>query len=379
MTKEKGVAFFISDFPDKVKDNFQKGGKLGSTITKGAATGLIIVELATACTGPIHANPTSEFSPTPSAITEVVTNTPWITGQQVGPVGIEQSTSTPIVSTTQENNPTLKVTPSPIATSTSAATATVAVPENPGTFEGVGVIASVEQNPADGKWYGIDSMGRAEIVLENGVWTLYERPVDISMQVDESENLIPEAFLKEVNQSEITRLNDGGVELPWGLIRQVKPEDGYDYTNNYISGYALGAYPEKDSYQSWIVFVFEVPLKYSRQILAFEVANATFAYNVSFIPASGDIQKLDQNPLVWNLLSKILLNPVIRGKRMVVVFPTNICSDPDAATDCESVLSGLDLQDKQLLTSMANGQATSITSNINPQEMWLDESYNPFK
>lgn len=269
-------------------------------------------------------------------------------------------TLTPTATTTQTPTPTVTPTPTP--------------PENPGTFEGVGEIASVEEH--DGRWYGIDTVGRAMIVQENGEWVVFERPIGIETDGYTKEYQIPAEYLKETNQSEIVRFNKDGSPLPWGIVEEEKPYEGYSFAHEFISGYILGADYFMTGPQKWTVLVFEVPQKYNRQIMVIPIVTDTYSYSSLYlIPPSGNIEEMKQHGMTWDVISKVFMDQKIIGKQVVIAMAVNYCDTPNS--ECPQGESESDAIRVELMKSMNNGEVMSTTSQILPQRIWMDGSLFP--
>jgi len=226
------------------------------------------------------------------------------------------------------------ISPKPSLTPTTEFTKTPDIPTNPEFFESVGEIVSIEKNPADGQWYGIDTAQRAEIVYKDGEWVKFERPImgadfpnfkyhypsniGITKEVQFDANSLEKLDLTEVPASEIVRLKTPeGAPLNWGYLegsltwpgntqfqnRLPTEEEDECWASRY-SGYFIGmvtadiiAYetsnPDniREQIEAVPLFVFEIPNKYDRQIIMiYANSNSGARYYVSFGDTySGDL------------------------------------------------------------------------------------------
>ena len=204
---------------------------------------------------------------------------------------------------------------------------------NPRYFEGIGEIVSVEQNTTDGKWYGIDSIGRAVIVQNDSKeWVIYDRPTEFVASTDLIEQ-IPDDILTEIPQDQITRINKDGETLPWGIIDEKHPYEDSDFAHLYISGYALGTYIYySESGRSFNELVFEVPLKYERLVVILDLPDQTNRYSNIFSIINNDFTNLVQKPLTFHDYMNLLVNSPIRGMQMVQAIQINNADKPNASS-----------------------------------------------
>lgn len=334
---------------------------LNSKTLKNAVRGALVVNLALTAAG-------CKSLVRPSPETE---NTREVPTETYIPTPTEEPTSTPL--------PTF--TPTPEATSTPTVEPTPEIPENPGEFEGVGTIASIEQNPADGKWYGIDTMGRAEIVNEKGEWIKYERPIGIDT-LDRYKSYIPDELLGDLNQEKITRLygslenvplffppqtptqnstNSDSESLPWGLVKtEINPSN--NNIHYYFSGYPLGTFNFIRKYeggqQSFTFMLFEIPLKYGRQILMVNLIhpeNQIGNRPVWTVPPSGNVSELNMEYLSAQESLDIFTAPEAVGKQIVIhAFVDVQATDPFPVAYKAAI--------NQLINNLKSGKATDIIS-----------------
>lgn len=271
-----------------------------------------------------------------------------------------ESTPSPIESPVSSFVPSETITPTSEPIHTATVEPTKGIPENPSFFEGVGEIASVEEH--EGKWYGIDTIGRAEIVQnDKGEWVKYERPIEFVGYPGVFDS-IPKELLEDVDQKNITRLNDNGTPLEWGVVKvDDSPGIGKHF---YASGYPLGTY---DYYfpaykQSSKFLLFEVPFRYTRQLLSYNIfAQNTVFSELSVIPASGNIQEVHRKAETYTTLMSMLSNPDIRGHQQVLAFQAGI--------DEESPM--------KLGDSLVDGIAMSVAWVQMLSRAWIEESFFP--
>ncbi|MEL7590298.1 MAG: hypothetical protein AAGU17_03255 [Anaerolineaceae bacterium] len=285
------------------------------------------------------------------------------------------STSVPITETiTPTSTPEVTVTPT--------VEPTEAIPENPKTFEGVGVISSIEQNPADGKWYGIDTLGRAEIIYNGKEWVKYDRPIKIAGPFEWDSDR-PQDLLGDINQEEVFRLNNAGEPLQWGIVKEWHPFDGYTFGHVYVSGYPLGVFeisnPKNTARR---VLLLEVPLRYQRQIIEFGLVDQPDSeMNLFLIPSSGDIQNLDLTKLqhkyiLYHKLMNDLSNPELRGQQVVLAFQENELDVPEHLMGemSPSVLAYYTKSDhelQRLRDALKDGLATDAVTGVSTIPSWV--------
>jgi hypothetical protein len=266
-------------------------------------------------------------------------------GQQVTPEG---ASSTPITSPLLSQTPTTEFTQIPTVEPTKA------IPDNPGFFEGVGEIASVEEH--NGKWYGIDTVGRAEIVQSpSGEWIKYNRPMGVifpQVYKDITSANIPE----DLNQDEIKRLTGGalvlplgGVKvpsqeeltslqnepLPFGVVLKEQPISKGDYalTHVFVSGYPLGKVALEHKLHAGVFvgfLAFAIPMRYETEVLLFYIENQPGNLNEMWvIPDSSNVQKVDWRSTPNSVIEKALYSSKALGQQIVIAFQINFPDTPD--------------------------------------------------
>ena len=244
-----------------------------------------------------------------------------------------------------------------------------------------GYIAYVELH--EGKMYGIDTADRAVIVRneETGEWEKFDRPVGIVLDgilesMYKTYSYPPEELLEDVEASEIARLNDNGVTIPWGIIKEDYPYKNYSYKKVSISGYVLGGYTIKDHETLNVVSVFEIPFKYGRQIIVNnnpEYSNSLFSKPYA-VPANGNIQESQLHRIVLNEYSKIIQNPNTRGQQIIYVDYGNHCDHPSPSETCEQSFHIIIPIQNKLYESIKNDEIISLTSLTQIAELYMNES-----
>jgi hypothetical protein len=194
--------------------------------------------------------------------------------------------------------------------------------------EEIGEISSFDKH--EGEWYGIDTYGRAVVRLnEVGEWVNYERPVLITAPTDyvDMREGIPQEMLPELKQEDVLRLvDDGGNEIPYGYLfeKAYYKDEKPVYFHIFISGYPLGTFHRTDIYISgplsrWMLF--EIPLRYERQIILFLLPHQTNSFsNLYFIPASRNINERERHPRLFKGVLEALSKPEAIGNQMVLAF-----------------------------------------------------------
>jgi hypothetical protein len=201
----------------------------------------------------------------------------------------------------------------------------------------VGAITAIELH--EGKMYGIDTMERAMVVKnDSGEWVKYERPIvglssqysdgyfNINFEMDNGN------LLQEINSSGIERMVDvDGQKLDWGYqkgsfsaiglgLKEDDPlplETGYfaNFTGRFI-GTGLGKIEGFDINPKFVVF--EIPLKYERQILIFWVDATAEEYPVHLVGQgrdTGDIMVVQGEELYQMVLNNV---KIIQGKQAMI-------------------------------------------------------------
>ena len=242
---------------------------------------------------PVNSPKTPEtLSAQPPAQTEIYTPTPAEPTPTFTPTPTETATPTPEILTIDD----FKVVDGKIQENKNGTWQEVSVPTE------MGEISYVEEH--EGKMYGIDTVDRAIVVRnEAGEWVKFERPiygadfdnykmayryVNGGMMYDFKNSLID---LSDLSSSQIKRyVEKDGTVRDWGYQK--------DFNYNYgtvFSGYLLGSidaafmfyddtntgiflHPEKP--QEY--FIFEIPYKYSRQILLIEASHHDGSFQVDF-------------------------------------------------------------------------------------------------
>jgi len=249
-----------------------------------------------------------------------------------------------------------------------------ATPENPGYFEGVGEIVEIEQH--EGSWYGIDTVGRAEIVFNGSEWVKFDRPIfgadfenyggDVMDLYDLRYNFdIDDLNLDEVPASEIKTLtNTGGTLINWGfqigsthwIIRHGTgpdttftsgdsddlPVDVYNWHSQF-SGYFIGKiagdaiYTNKSDGSVFTelannYYVFEIPYRYGRQIILISEPKVTDGSR--FVVSFGDVVGADnvRSYFMGDLeIIQFLHSNLedLRGQQCIIDFHFSQLSDPN--------------------------------------------------
>lgn len=230
----------------------------------------------------------------------------------------------------------------------------------------------------DGKLYGIDTVDRAVVVRnEAGEWEKFDRPMGI-MSNHFPNYPDPTKFLEEVEVSQISRFNKDNKPLPWGIVQEETLYEGYSETREYISGYLLGAEYFKDGLADWVGAIFEVPLKYSRQILLLTIPADKGQGSEPFylIPSSGNVEEMILKGITWHTIGKSFVYQEIRGEPMVYAVDINRCDSLYPSSNCsdeETLL--LQAKEVEFIQSIKNGEAMTVLTRFSPQRVWFDESF----
>ncbi len=241
-----------------------------------------------------------------------------------------------------------------------------------------GYISYVELH--EGKMYGIDTADRAVVVRneETGEWEKFDRPVGIvSNYLLENEykiSTLPQELLEEVEVSDITRLNDNGNILPWGIVKEEYPYEGYSYKKVYYSGYFLGGFTINNNGHLAIFPLFEIPYKYGRQIVVYYDLGMYYETSLNTpyaFPNNGNIQESQLHLLTIGEFSKIIENPKTRGKQVITVGYINSCDYPSASEGCKEYYT----PDKNKYTeAIKNNDIISLTTRPSLVEYYISES-----
>lgn len=241
-----------------------------------------------------------------------------------------------------------------------------------------GYISYVELH--EGKMYGIDTADRAVIVRneETGEWEKFDRPVGIvSNFLLENEykiSTLPQELLEEVEVSDITRLNDNGNILPWGIVKEEYLYEGYSYKMVSYSGYSLGGFAINNNGHLAIFSLFEIPYKYGRQIFVdpnVGMYNVTSVKNYYPVPPNGNIQESQYHRITLSELSKIIQNPTTRGKQVIIDGYINDCDYPNAYEGCKEYHTS----DKNKYTeAIRNNEIISLTTSPSLMTFYMDGS-----
>jgi|GEM_PF-5835144 len=290
------------------------------------------------------------------------------------------TSQTPTLTTTLASTSTPTITSTPTLTPTSTITPTPTPPENPGYFDGVGEITEIELH--NDKWYGIDTVGRAQIIFnaQTHEWEKYDRPIEVmyDLNYEDSYSLSPE-ILQDIEQTQISRLNTDGETLPWGLLQIEHPFEGYSFGHAYVSGYLLDV-------SSWSLgsdyvitnIVFEIPSRYNRQIINFIKLDGIWMFlDLYVIPDSGNVAEREQKPRTFHDFSTMLSNPDIIGSQIVLAFQINrLDSLPSGIQYEQDTYSKSDAALNSLIDAIGNGEtysSRSFTSAIS--RAWIPEAY----
>ena len=225
----------------------------------------------------------------------------------------------------------------------------------------------------EGAWYGINSSNRAVVKLNNeGEWEEYVRPLNIALQSRSFPEGLPQdalALLEELDEEQELRLVDSqGSEFPYGYLYEWSHyEDGHA-THVFVSGYTLGTvdYVMNDWRTYWTLF--EVPLRYERQILVFSLPNQTDTYlNLYLIPASRNVDERFQRPRPWADLIRATEMPQAIGNQMVLAFQTNESSSEIYACIYNDAWD-------ELVANLRRGEALVVDTLFTPSFTWADET-----
>jgi len=226
----------------------------------------------------------------------------------------------------------------------------------------------------EGAWYGINSSNRAVVKLNNeGEWEEYVRPLNIALTSEDFPEGLPQdalALLEELDEEQELRLVDNqGSEFPYGYLYEFSHSEDGHATRVFVSGYTLGTvdYVMRGYRLYWTLF--EVPLRYERQILIFSLPsiNQTDTYlNLYLIPASRNVDERFQQPRPWADLIRATEMPQAIGNQMVLAFQTN-----ESSSEMRSIYN--DAWD-ELVANLRRGEALAVEADFFPSFTWADET-----
>jgi len=231
--------------------------------------------------------------------------------------------------------------------------------------------------------YGIDTADRAVVVRneETGEWEKFDRPVgivsNIILEKEYKISTLPQELLEEVEVSDVTRLNDNGNILPWGVAKEESPFEGYSYKRVYFSGYFLGGFTIENNGHLAIFSLFEIPFKYGRQVVIYSdlgMSNITNAKTPYAIPSNGNIQESQIHLLTYKEYSQMIENPIIRGKQVIIVGQVNDCDRPDVWESCEKYYSNITPSKNKFTEAIKNNEIISLTTIPGSMEYYISES-----
>lgn len=241
--------------------------------------------------------------------------------------------------------------------------------------EEIGEISSFDKHK--GEWYGIDAYGRAVVRLnEAGEWVNYERPILIAAApyyVDIQKEISQEMLL-EFKQEDILRLvDDGENEIPYGYLfeKVFYKDEKPTYFHIFVSGYSLGTFYPITSYiggpsPCWMVF--EIPLRYERQIMLFLLPDQTNSFrNLYFIPASRNINERERHPRLFKGVLEALSKPEAIGNQMVLAFQIK-------KPETHPMNKKYNEAWEKLATALKQQKAVEVDAFLSSSFMWADGS-----
>ena len=242
-----------------------------------------------------------------------------------------------------------------------------------------GYISYVELH--EGKMYGIDTADRAVVVRneETGEWEKFDRPMGITTNYNYIFQIPSQFSLEEIAIGEITRLNENGKSVPWGVITKEQPVLYSSFAHVYISGYPLGTYdiePYNDG-RVFRIFVYEIPQKYCRQIISVflntKESNHGKYIEILSIPSSNNIMDRNEYISKGNEVRNILSNPDLRGKQIILGFQTNKCD----IVECPQEELENDYFILKLIESIEKGSPATTTVSLENSKIWINEIFLP--
>jgi hypothetical protein len=157
---------------------------------------------------------------------------------------------------------------------------------------------------------------------------------------------IPQQLLEEVPPENLRRITDSrGTAIPYGYLFEYRSstQDGRLREIPLVSGYILGAFYSTENFVApWWGVLFEIPNRYSRQVLLLVIPNQTSSYSNSYeYPISGRLEAdmdidsflgrvvpedevwswthaLDWQPRVFNRIGPALAEPEARGRQIFI-------------------------------------------------------------
>jgi hypothetical protein len=246
--------------------------------------------------------------------------------------------------------------------------------------EGMGEIAFTEEH--EGRQYAIDIYNRAVAVYneESREWVSYTRSVEIVNLKESMADQIPPGLLEEVTPENLQRVTDSrGTPIPFGYLFEFQTyyEDGDLREIPMLSGYLLGGfYSAENPRQPWWGVLFEIPNRYTRQVLLLVRPSQEGVRDIYEFPSS---RRLEPSMDLDSFLGGVV--PVVRGESWPWVGALNWDQRPygsigqalvDTGVRGEQIFIGLDIVsdpsypiielregDRNLLESLRNGESYS--------------------